>query len=117
MSAYQNSNWLEASHQIRMSLHARQRASQRGLTIADLNLVMEFGEWVADGFLMSEKARNKARETLKKQGGSAMHKALQRLDHLRNVVVIEEAGTMITIYRADKKRINRLRSGHVKTLH
>ena len=117
MATHQHSNWLETSHQIRLTLHARQRASQRGLTFADLDLVMEFGELVEDGYLMSTKAQNKARKALKKQGGSEVCKALQRLDHLRNVMVVEEGGLMITTYRADKKRIYRLRSGRVKTLH
>lgn len=117
MNTHQQYNWLETSHHIRLTLHARQRASQRGLTFADLDLVMAFGELVEDGYLMSEKARNRARKALKKQGGSAMCSALQRLDHLRNVMVVEEGGMMITTYRADKKRMHRLRSGRVKTLH
>ncbi len=105
-------NWLEAIHQVRMSYHASQRASQRGLKLYDISLVMEFGELVDDGYLMSDKAIARAREALKHNG---CDKEMQRLDHLAGIVVVEEGNTIVTAYRADKKRMRRLRSGRIKT--
>ena len=108
------SNWLEAAHHVHMSYHAIQRAAQRGLKLIDISLVMEFGELGDDGFMMSDKALSDAREALKHQN---RRKEQQRLDHLRDVVVVEEGNTIVTTYRCDKKRRARLRSGPVKTLH
>ncbi len=88
------------------SRHARQRQQQRGFQQLDLMLLQAFGEEVDDGILMSGQAINEARHTLKQM--------IQRLDHLNGTTIIEEGGTVITTYRADKKRIRRLRAGHVK---
>ncbi len=107
-------NWLEAVHHVRMSYHAIRRASQRGLKLIDISLVLDFGEQVEDGFLMSDKAIADARKVLKTQN---RNKEQQRLDHLRDVVVVEENNTIVTTYRADKKRRGRLRAGHIATVH
>lgn len=88
------------------SRHARGRQQQRGFQELDALLIQTFGEEVEDGFVLTGQSVNEARHSLKKM--------LQRLDHLAGSTLIEGGGTVITTYRADKKRIRRLRAGHVE---
>jgi len=46
--------------------------------------------------------------------GHCLKKMIQRLDHIQGSALIEQGGTVVTTYRADKKRIRRLRAGHVQ---
>ena len=96
-----------------LTLHATQRVNQRGISSRGLQLVQEFGEWVEDGFVMTARAMKDARAQLKAQG---RFDDLQRLDHLRNVALVESSGTLVTVFRADAKRVRRLRAGHVRTV-
>jgi hypothetical protein len=89
------------------SYHAQQRQQQRGFQPLDAILLQAFGEPVEDGYLMSGKSVSEARRLLKTM--------IQRLNHINGNVLIETSGTVITTFRADKKRIRRLREGHVKT--
>ena len=90
-----------------LSFHAAARQRQRGVSNTDIELVMRYGEAVDDGFVLSDRALAIARRDIKR--------ILQRLDHLAGIAVIEGAGTLITTYRADSKRLRRLRAGD--TLH
>lgn len=90
-----------------MSVHAEARQRHRGLTRKDLELVQRYGEQVDDGWVLSDRAMDVARRELKQM--------LQRLDHLAGVTVIEKNGTVVTTYRADAKRIRRLREGELHT--
>lgn len=94
------------------SLHAAQRQQQRGFKASDVELVMTWGEDVEDGFVLSDRALKRARKELGKAGEKA---ALQRLERIRGMTLIEQGNTLVTIYRADRKRLRRLRSGHVQT--
>ena len=94
------------------SKHAEARFRQRGLTSEAVALVMEFGESVDDGFVMTKKVLGTARRELKAQQRA---KEGQQLDHLYNIVVINLNDVILTAYRADKKRLRRLRIGHVLT--
>jgi hypothetical protein len=102
--------WFEQANNVVVSLHAFQRSKQRGLSLKGLDLVLAFGEAVEDGYVMTQSALEEARHTLRQAGRK---RELQSLDHLRDVVVIEENGVLITAYRADKKRCRRLLAGHV----
>jgi hypothetical protein len=102
--------WFEAANDVAVSKHAFKRSNQRGLQLKGLNLVLEFGESVDDGFVMTQSALKQAAKILQQQ---KRRQDIQRLGHLSNVVVILEGGVMATTYRADKKRIQRLRAGHV----
>lgn len=93
--------------------HATQRLHQRGIPYQCLNLVEEFGEWVEDGVVMTQRALKTARAALRAQG---RRDALQALDHLRNVTLIEQQGVLVTAFRADRKRLRRLRAGHIETV-
>jgi len=103
--------WFEAANDVVISQHAFQRAEQRGLQLKGLHLVLEFGDVVDDGYVMTAKALKDARQQLRKE---KRKQDLQQLDRLHNVAVIEEGGVIVTAFRADKKRIRRLREGHVE---
>lgn len=103
--------WFETANDVEISKHAFKRSNQRGLQLKGLNLVLEFGEPVDDGFIMTQSALKRASKILRQQ---KRRQAIQHLGHLSNVVVILEGGVMVTTYRADKKRIQRLRAGHVE---
>jgi hypothetical protein len=104
-------SYFEAANDVIVSQHAFQRSNQRGLQLKGLHLVMEFGEPVDDGYLMTECAIKDAQQQLRQQGRK---KALQQLSRLHNVAIIEEGGVVLTAYRADKNRMRRLRAGHVE---
>lgn len=89
------------------SRHAAQRQQQRGFQYIDCLLLQAFGEEVEDGWLMTGQATSDARHRLKQ--------LIQRLDHLSGSALIEEGGTIVTTYRADKKRVRRLKAGHLET--
>ena len=86
-----------------LSFHAARRQRQRGVSNSDIELVMRYGEAVDDGFVLSDRALALARRDIKR--------ILQRLDHLAGVAVIEQDGTLVTAYRADNRRVRRLRAG------
>jgi hypothetical protein len=92
------------------SRHAAQRQQQRGFKTADIELLMAWGEDVEDGLVMSDRALKHARYELARRGAKA---ALQRLDHIRGMTLIEQDRTFLTLFRADRKRLQRLREGHV----
>ena len=98
-------NWLEATQGVRMSFHAAQKASKNGLKLVDIDLVMKYGEAVEDGYFMTERAIAVAREELT---ANKSYSALQRLDSLRHVVVVEIMNTIITTYRVKTVRRGRL---------
>lgn len=103
--------WFEAANDVSISRHAFKRSEQRGLQLKGLNLVMEFGEEVDDGFVMTQNAFSYALNTLRKE---KRKKDIQHLGRLNNVAVIIEGDVIITAYRADKKRLRRLKSGHIE---
>jgi uncharacterized lipoprotein YmbA len=67
-------------------------------------LILNYGEMVADGYVVSQVAIERARAELKSK--------LSRLERLKNVAVVEDLGEVITVYRADKKRLRKLRNRH-----
>ena len=66
---------------VHYTFHADMRVRQRGFSPKDVGLVIQYGEIVNDGYLLTSKAVEHRKATLKKE--------LQRLDKLRNVAVIE----------------------------
>lgn len=87
-----------------LSAHAQCRLRQRGLSKGDVDLILNYGEMVADGYVVSQVAIERARAELKSK--------LSRLERLKNVAVVEDLGEVITVYRADKKRLRKLRNRH-----
>lgn len=101
----------EAANAVSVSRHAFKRSNQRGLQLKGLGLVLEFGERVHDGFLMTHSALNDGLLTLTQQGRK---RDIQHLGRLSSVAVIVENRVVVTAYRADKKRVRQLRAGHVE---
>ncbi len=98
------SNWLEAIQGVKMSFYAAQQASRKGLKLVDIDLVMQYGEKVADGYLMTDRALSCARAELTEK---KCYSALQRLEQLKHVVVVEIMNTIITTYRVKTVRRGR----------
>lgn len=88
---------------LEMSKHAAARIRQRGLTERDINLIRGSGESVDDGFLMTNRAIDLRVQALRRE--------ITRIEKLRGVAVIESADKVITVYRADRKRVRRLIAG------
>lgn len=103
--------WFEAANDVGISRHAFKRTNQRGIQLKGLHLVLEFGEPVDDGYLMTHGALNEAYRELGQQGRK---KDIQHLARLSNIAAIVEQGVVVTAYRADKKRARRLMAGHVE---
>ena len=85
-------------------MHAECRLRQRGLSHQDVELILHYGEMVSDGYVMSRKAIDSRKAEFKPE--------IARLERLRDVTVIEDAGQVITAYRADKRRLRKLRNRH-----
>ena len=84
----------------KMTRHAAARIRQRGLTDSDLKLIRAVGEPVEDGFVMTNRAIDLQIQKIRSE--------VTRIERLRGVALIECADTVITVYRADKKRVRRL---------
>lgn len=89
------------SQDLILSNHARSRMCQRGIKSDDVDLIRSFGEQVDEGFLMSDRAVDQMIVYLKS--------TMQSLERLRGVALIGGGEHVITIYRADRQRIRRLR--------
>ena len=87
---------------IALTSHAEKRLQQRGMRIADVKLIMQYGTEVADGYLLRRKDVAKAMSNLKK--------VMTRLEHLEGRVVIEEDQHVITAYKTCRKKQRRLLS-------
>jgi hypothetical protein len=97
---------IESTSNKTLSFHAQGRLRQRGIKNGDLEVVRSFGEPVADGYLMSDKAIEHRKHELQRQ--------LQQLERLRGLALIEASDCVVTIYRADNNRVKRLRAGPIK---
>jgi hypothetical protein len=88
---------------VELSTHATARIRQRGLNEHDVDLIRAVGETVEDGFLMTNRAIEQQIQALRRE--------IVRIERLRGVAVIEGGTRIITVYRADKKRVRRLLAG------
>jgi len=86
-----------------LSKHAAARIRQRGITERDVNLIRAVGESVEDGVLMTNRAIDLQVQALRRE--------MIRLERLRGIALIECDNKIITVYRADKKRMHRLLCG------
>jgi hypothetical protein len=88
------------AEQLELSLHAMGRASQRGKRRTDLDMVVEFGTPVREGFFLHRKDVDRAFGDLKR--------LLQRLERLVGTYVLVRGGTVVTVYhptRAQRRRL------------
>lgn len=88
---------LQFHQQPLLSHHASARLRQRGMRPSDIELIRRCGEPVADGYVVTNKAIARLRAQL------------QRLERLCDVAVIEVDDVIVTVYRADRRRIKRLK--------
>ena len=81
--------------------HARRRMQQRGYRNTDIELVMQHGTDVDDGYLLSNQDVHRVVKRLKRQ--------IRKLEHLKGTyVVLGEGSELITAYRPDSYRTTRL---------
>jgi len=93
----------------RISLHAARRLRQRGLREGDLDRVRASGEEFSEGYLLSKRAIGEKVAELKGE--------IQRLERLRDVVLIEQDDTFVTVYRANHRRCRRILNGGATRRH
>ena len=94
--------WLELNHRVRISSHTVRRVCREGLKLVDLELVLEYGERLAEGYHMSDNAISQALQTA---SGSASAELQEHLYRLRNVVVVEVMDTILTTYRRSEEDV------------
>ena len=83
-----------------ITAHAQKRMQQRGMKAADIELIINFGTSVPDGYLLRRKDVTEAVSDLKKD--------ITRLERLEGRVVITSGETVVTVYptgRAKQKRL------------
>ena len=92
--------WLELNHRVRISSHTVRRVCREGLKLVDLELVLEYGERLAEGYHMSDNAISQA---LQSAPDTALAGLEEHLCRLRNVVVVEVMDTILTTYRRSEE--------------
>jgi hypothetical protein len=81
--------------------HGRRRMQQRGYRNADIELVMQHGTDVDDGYMLTNQDVHRAVERLKRR--------IRKLERLKGTyVVLGESNELITTYRPDSYRTTRL---------
>lgn len=85
---------------MQLTLHARQRIAQRGLTPHDIELLQLLGADVKDGLLACQKDFQELEVYLRR--------LVKRLQRLRGKRVVEREGKIVTAYHASKRKQKRL---------
>ena len=80
----------------KLSHHIVVRMSQRSYLMHDLDLIRLFGTPVQDGYLIT---RNDIQ---------MLSKDLRRLERIEGTLLVEQKGTLVTVYRLSKKRRRKL---------
>jgi transposase-like protein len=83
-----------------MTKHAMERFAQRGLALSDVELILEIGSEVKDGYLVSAKDRQAAERLLKD--------LLNRIRRVEGRRIVVADGSIVTGYRADRREACRL---------
>lgn len=93
-----------------LTLHARVRSAQRGLSLGDIELVRSFGTPVEGGYLLREKeAREEARR---------WRQRADRLERLAGARVVDVDGCIVTVYHAARSTEEKLlRGAHERDLY
>lgn len=81
---------------MRVSTHAQKRMQQRGLTMDDIELVMQFGTEAGDGIYMRAKDIKRAESEFKK--------LISQLQRLSGKYVIIQGDTIVTTYHPSERR-------------
>ncbi|GIW57045.1 MAG: hypothetical protein KatS3mg082_3449 [Nitrospiraceae bacterium] len=80
--------------------HAVERFAQRGFMLDDAEIIMQLGTEVEDGFLVCDRECRQVEEQLRA--------ILRRLDRLRGARLVVEGSTVVTVYRAGKRKQKQL---------
>lgn len=83
-----------------MTKHAVQRFSQRGMTPSDVELILEIGSEVEDGYLVRAKDRQVAERFLQD--------LLARIRRAEGKRIVVAEGNVVTGYRANRRETRRL---------
>jgi hypothetical protein len=92
--------------------HVTQRMNQRGKRAKSIRILLEYGEEVENGFLMTKKAFQNASKILSEKN---LKQDIQVLEKLKGWVLIVEDLTLITVYKASRRRVKRLKDGYIFT--
>jgi hypothetical protein len=84
----------------RKSKHAQTRARQRGYRDSDIDFVMKHGTNVEDGSFLTDGDVHRAIEKRKQE--------IQQFSRLKGTVVILRENVVLTVYRPDKRRAQKL---------
>ena len=81
--------------------HGQRRIQQRGYRNADIELVIQHGTDLDDGYMLTNQDVHQTVERYKRE--------IRKLEHLKGTyVVVSEDNALITAYRPDKNRTRRL---------
>ncbi|MBE9538760.1 MAG: hypothetical protein IMF06_06730 [Proteobacteria bacterium] len=94
--AHNRRMWLDVNNRVRISGPTVKRVYREGLKLTDLGFVLQYGERLVEGYYLSDKALNQALTNLCDTKYPGVR---ERLKQLRNLVVVEMMGTVLTIYR------------------
>lgn len=83
-----------------LTMHAKNRLQQRGLSARQIELVMAHGVPVEDGYVMTKNAAIDRITELKRE--------IKDIERLKNVTVIDLEGVIVTVYRVSDRRIRRM---------
>ncbi len=88
--------WLDVNNRVRISSQSVRRVYREGLKLADLDLVLQYGERLVEGYYLSDKALNQALTNLCDTNYPGVR---ERLKQLHNLVVVEMMDTILATYR------------------
>ena len=83
--------------------HARKRLQQRGMSTADVEVVVAHGTRVPGGYLLRQRDVNEAISELKGE--------ISTLERLKDTLVVADGETIVTAYSASKPKQKKLLSG------
>lgn len=85
-----------------LTAHATTRLKQRGLSTRQIELVLEHGIPVEDGYVITNSVVSRRMAVLKQE--------IKDMERLKNVTVIDLNGEIVTAYRVSDRRIRRMTS-------
>ena len=88
--------WLDVNNRVRISAQSVRRVYREGLELADLDLVLQYGERLVEGYYLSDQALNQALANLCDTNCPGVR---ERLKQLHNLVVVEMMDTILATYR------------------
>ena len=91
--------------QVRFTNHAYERLAQRGLQVSDVDLILEIGSEVDDGFIVRDKDLQEVERAIKM--------FMTRVRRLKGKRLVVSEGCLITAFhakRSEERRLLRTRS-------